>query len=558
MLTSYARNQIVPPRGSGRSLLQDISAALLVCDGQGKVSYANTQAEDLLAVEARLIVGQPVDSLFAIEGPPGDLLSAERIADLCRSRIKDEVYEGCSLVRPSGDRSPVTCELAAIADGVILIVLRPERSAASSGSLAYRASHDALTGLPNRAYLQERLDSLHRSSEAQSASYSLLLLDLDHFKIVNDQFGHATGDQVLAEVGRRIAHMVRELDIVGRWGGEEFLCLLPEVSRPLAEEIAERVRSGLETHSVEHQGRHIRVTSSIGVASFPDDGLTPDALLAKADAALYEAKRSGRNRIRSVASEAGNVFAFAHIIEKSLREKRMRPAYQTIVNLVTGEICGAEAVARIQLDDRRTMDAAYFIPAAEQLHLVHQIDHHIIQSAVSHCTTSKLSNAPLAAMFVNFSADFLRHPDLVEDIQETVKQQCALRGDAPEDVKPLVIEITERQFMDDMGEALDSLRPFLDMGVRIAIDDFGAGHSSLSCLVDLPISFIKLDGALVRRVSHEPRVRIVLQGIQELASDLGVITVAEGVEDQETHDVLREIGVDWGQGYWFSRPVFEL
>lgn len=559
MQTSNLLNQEPnPPADPGQSLLQDISVALVVCDGQGVVSYANTQAEDLLGMDTRLIVGQQVRSLLSLQALEGDPLAADRIADLYRRDVMDEAFKDCALVCPSGLSIQVDCEIAAIGDGAVLIVLRPADSAGNRGTLAYRASHDALTGLLNRAYVQERLENLHRSAETQRDLYSLLLLDLDHFKIVNDRFGHATGDQVLAQVGRRVAHNVREVDTIGRWGGEEFLCLLPGVGSPLAEEIAERIRAGLEAQPIEYQGRHVRVTSSIGVATYPDDGLDPDALLAKADAALYEAKRSGRNRIQSNTHQAGNVFALAQIIEKSLREERVRPAYQPVINLISGKACGAEALARIQLDDRQLIEAAYFVPAAEQLHLVHQIDHRVIQSAVMRCTAEKLGDEPMAAMFVNFSADFLRHPDLVEDVLETVKQQRALCGDRHDDVMPLVIEITERQFMDNISEAKETLQPFLDLGLRIAIDDFGLGFSSLNCLVELPVSFIKLEGSLVRRIASEERVRLVFRGIQELAADLGIITVAEGVENQETVEILRGLGVDWAQGYFFARPLFQL
>jgi diguanylate cyclase (GGDEF)-like protein len=546
------------PPDPEHSLLGDISAALLVCDDSGSLGYANSQAGGLLGVDARLVVGRKISSLFRLEAPGGDLLAEDRISHLYRREVMDEAVDDCVLVRADGVQVQLNCELAAIGHGAILIVLRPVESRGDHGSLAYQASHDALTGLPNRAYLQERLGSLHSSAEAKQSAYSLLLLDLDHFKIVNDRFGHATGDQVLAQVGRRIAHNVRGLDMIGRWGGEEFLCLLPDVSRPSAEEIAERIRSGLEAQPVEFQGRQIRVTSSIGVATYPDDGRHPDALLAKADAALYEAKRSGRNRIQSVTRAAGNVFALAHIIEKSLREDRVLPAFQSVVDLMSGEVRGAEALARIQLDDRQVMEAAFFIPAAEQLHLVHQIDHRVIQSALMYCNAQQLNDGSMAAMFVNFSADFLRHPDLVEDILETVKQQCAFRGERFEDTKPLVIEITEREFMEDLEEAKDILQPFLDMGLRIAIDDFGDGFSSLNYLLELPVSFIKLEGSLVRRVTRERRVRTVLHGVQELAADLGVTTVAEGIEDEETLDRLRAIGVDWGQGFYFSRPSFDL
>lgn len=550
-----ARNTDACPRAE-HSLLGDFSDALIVCDERGCVTYLNDQAERLLRLDGRLVLGRAAASLLPLEMPDGKMLDSAFLDDLCRRQAGSGHMSDCALIRAEGERLALGAELIAVGPATVLILLRPRVDGHERSSLAYRASHDSLTGLPNRSYLQERLEGLHRTVEAQRGVYSLLLLDLDHFKIVNDRYGHATGDQVLAQVGRRIAHNVREMDTVGRWGGEEFLCLLPQVGRGSAEEVAERIRAGLEAQPVEDKGRQIRVTSSIGIATYPDDGLDPDALLAKADAALYEAKRCGRNRIQSVTRHAGNVFAIANIIESSLREERVRPAYQPVVNLVSGEVCGAEALARIRLDESQVMEAAHFIPAAEQLHLVHLIDHRIIQGAIMRCVSQTLKGGPLSAMFVNFSADFLRHPDLVEDVLSTVRQQCALCGDLLGEIKPLVIEITERQFMDDMGEAREILQPFLDLGLRIAIDDFGAGFSSLNYLAELPVSFIKLEGSLVRRVAAEPKVRSILQGVQELAADLGVVTVAEGIEQPEQVEVLREIGVDWGQGYHFSRPSF--
>lgn len=543
---------------TGGSVLQEFSDALIVCDASGIVGYMNAQAERLLGLDGGLVVGRPLLSLLLLEMPAGELLDQELISDLCLRPGSSRLCEGCTLVRQDGQRVGIACDMVAIGPGSVLVVLRPADDGGERNTLTYRATHDSLTGLLNRCCVQERLENLHRAAEAQRGAYSLLLLDLDHFKIVNDRFGHATGDQVLAQVGRRIAHKVRELDTVGRWGGEEFLCLLPQVNRSLAEEIAERIRAGLEIEPVEYQGRRIRITSSIGVATYPDDGLHPDALLAKADAALYEAKRSGRNRIQSGTRHAGNVFALANIIEKSLKEDRVRPAYQRVVNLVTGEECGLEALARIQLDNLQVMDATYFIPAAEQLHLVHLIDHRIIQNALMRCVDRTLADQPVPAMFVNFSADFLRHPDLVEDILDTVRQQCALCGDRIGEIKPLVIEITERQFMEDMSEAREALKPLLDMGLRIAIDDFGAGYSSLNYLAELPVSFIKLERSLVQRVTTEPRVCAILRGVQELAADLGVITIAEGIESEDSYQALQRLGVDWGQGYYFSRPALIL
>jgi diguanylate cyclase (GGDEF)-like protein len=538
------------------SLLADFSDALIVCDRAGNVVYLNARAERLLDCDGSLALGRPVLSALSLELRGGGLLDERKIAELAAQGLGREVVGSGMLLGVKGQRRMVAYELVSLGES-LLILLRAEADVVERGTLAYRASHDALTGLPNRAYLQERLENLHRSAEAQQGIYSLLLVDLDYFKIINDRYGHATGDQVLAQVARRIAHKVRELDTVGRWGGEEFLCLLPQVGRSQAEEVAERIRAGLEAQPVEDEGRQIRVTASIGVAAYPDDGLHPDALLAKVDAALYEAKRAGRNRIQSITRHAGNVFALANMIEKSLKDNRIEPAYQSVVNLVSGEVCGAEALARIRLDDGQVMEAAYFIPAAEQLHLVHLIDHRVIHSAILRCVRSALAGGPVPAMFVNFSADFLRHPKLVAEILETVKEQCAVCGDYVGSVKPLVIEVTERQFLDDMRGAREALKPFIDLGLRLAIDDFGVGYSSLNYLAELPVSFIKLERALVGRITAEPRVRAIVQGIQELAADLGVITVAEGVERSETLQALQEIGVDWGQGHLFSHPVLD-
>ncbi|MGA7981649.1 MAG: EAL domain-containing protein [Chromatiaceae bacterium] len=537
------------------SLLQTTSDALIVCDDSAVVTYMNAQAYRLVGRDAAIPLASPDFVLSGLELPGGTPLNTAYLEDLCRRRGSSGSLVGCKLAREDGERVTLTCDLVAVGPASVLIAARHVESVSDRGLLAYRASHDALTGLPNRAYLQDRLENLHRSAEAQRSVYSLLLIDLDHFKIVNDRFGHATGDRVLAQVGRRIAHNVRDVDTVGRWGGEEFLCLLPHVNRVLAEEIAERIRASLEAEPVDHQGRQIRVTSSIGMATYPEDGLYPDPLLAKADAALYEAKRSGRNRIQSVTRHAGNVFSLANIIERSLQEDRVCVAYQPVLNLVSGEVCAEQAFARIQLENRQLMDAGYFIPAAEQLHLLHLIDHRIIGRAVHRCVARVLAGEPLSAMFVNFSSDFLCHRELVEDILATIKQQCDTCGDRLGNIKPLVIEITERQFIDDLEEAREVLKPFMDMGLRIAIDDFGAGYSSLKYLADLPVSFVKLERSLVRRVTSESRVRSIIQGIQDMAADLGVITVAEGVENVATLESLQRLGVEWGQGYYFSRPV---
>ena len=531
-----------------------IGDAFLVCDSQGTLAYLNGAAESLLALDARLILGRPLDSILHLRAEDGQRFGWERLTGLARRKSAIPVRALCRLVRNDGSEHVVSCETVAV-DALVAMVLVQERSAAEDHKmLAYRASHDALTGLPNRAALQERLALLHQSADSLGSTYGLLLLDLDHFKVINDRFGHTAGDRALAQIGQRLAETVRDGDTVGRWGGEEFLCLLPQVDRHRAAEIAERVRAGIEAAPVKDDKRQIRVTASIGAVAFPDDGGDPDLLLAKADSALYEAKRAGRNRVRCHTGSSSEVFRVADTIESALRKNHVRAAYQPIVDLVTGEVRGEEALARIERPDGQWMAAGDFIPAAEQLNLVHQIDHRIIQQAIRRCVQRTLAGLPPHAMFVNFSADFLRHPRLVQDILDTVKQNCALCEPQLSGSKPLVLEITERQFMHDTEEARQILEPFRELGLRFAIDDFGAGHSSLDYLAELPVQFVKIEGSLVRRIVTEPRVRAVVRAIQSLAADLGVVTVAEGIEDQATLDIVRHIGIDWGQGYLVANP----
>ncbi len=531
--------------------------AFVVCDSRGTIAYLNELAELLLGLDGRLIRGRHLDSVLQLIHQDGDRFGWDRMTELARDQALRAGPEACRLTRADGTEHPLRCEALAV-DTLVALVLAPEQTPWDDPRvLAYRASHDTLTGLPNRFALQERLALLHRSAQVLEAPYGLLLLDLDHFKVVNDRFGHAAGDQVLVTIGQRLSSLVRARDTVGRWGGEEFLCLLPHVDRGSAAEVAERVRSGIEGTPVEDKKRLIRVTASIGVVAYPSDGSEPDTLLAKADSALYESKRSGRNRVRCHTSASGNVFSLANLIESALGMDQVHPAYQPVVDLGSGEVRGEEALARILGPDGQWLAAAAFIPAAEQLNLVHRVDHRIIQSAIRHCVARTLRTDAPSALFVNFSADFLRHAELVAEILDTVERQCSLCTPYLGDEKPLVVEITERQFLQDTAEAKQVLAPFIELGLRLAIDDFGAGHSSLHYLAELPVEFLKIEGSLIRRMTGERRVRDVVQGIQSLATDLGVITVAEGVEDQATLDLLREIGIDWGQGYLFGRPELE-
>lgn len=412
------------------------------------------------------------------------------------------------------------------------------------------ATVDALTGLLNRGALQQMLEREHAQAQRHGRPYSVLLLDADRFKSINDNYGHGAGDRVLAAIARVAQRCLRDGDWVGRWGGDEFLCLLPDADDEKGAVIAERLRQHVAEQPIDIDGRRIPVSVSVGLAHYPHAGERLDKVLTAADAALYGAKRRGRNRVVSSSREARGVFSIAAQLEAALLAERVRAAYQPIVELESGRVVAEEAFARIVSEDGGLLEAGGFIQAASQLRIARRIDSAILRAAVDRWHQQAVPGKALIC-FINVSQDLLRHPELVDDVLHTVAADT--QGSDGRLAAP-VIEITEWEFLQNSRELRQVLAPFLDYGIRLAIDDFGSGYSSFQYLTDLPASYVKIDGELVRRASKELRVRAILRGIRDIAEDLNLTTIAEWVEDEATVELLHDIGVDWAQGYFFGRP----
>jgi EAL domain-containing protein (putative c-di-GMP-specific phosphodiesterase class I) len=237
-----------------------------------------------------------------------------------------------------------------------------------------------------------------------------------------------------------------------------------------------------------------------------------------------------------------------------LSENRIVPAYQPIVDLATGKVVAEETLARMITPDGQVVEAGRFIAAASQLQLLHRIDQAIVMQAFSHCVVGLQSGMNRLDHFINISADLLRHSELVDEMLQAARKHCSGCGGLIGDVKPMIIEITERELLADIDTARDMLMPFINFGLRLALDDFGSGYSSYQYLADLPIDFLKIDGTLVRRI-NEPKVRAIVQGIQDTANALNITTLAEFVENARTEAILREIGVHWAQGYYYGKPA---
>ncbi|HEX5635568.1 MAG TPA: diguanylate cyclase, partial [Gammaproteobacteria bacterium] len=394
-------------------------------------------------------------------------------------------------------------------------------------SLEAMASIDPLTGLLNRRAFQEVISREYAKAKRLEQPFSMLLFDLDRFKMLNDNYGHDIGDKILLGISHVAKSTLRTSDWLSRWGGEEFLAVLPNTDDTGAKIIAERLRNEIENFSIHLNNQSIKTSASIGIACYPRDGDTLDFLLKAADAALYEAKTTGRNRVVE-AREKREVYSIAAKLNTAIETNMLLPAYQTIVDLKTREPVAEEALARLIDDTGNVIEATDFISAAMELQLTHLIDYQIIKQTMNHCAINIASGGDRIAHFVNISGDLLLHQDSIQNLFAEAQAACISCGVDLGPTKPLVLEITERQLLGDPEAVRAKLAPFLDFGMRLAIDDFGSGYSSFQYLAELPISFLKIEGSLIKHI-NEKRIRQIVKRISDIAKDLDLITVAEYV-----------------------------
>ena len=418
--------------------------------------------------------------------------------------------------------------------------------------LTYLASHDALTALPNRNLLQDRLSQVIAHAQRAGQLMAVLFLDLDRFKTINDSLGHDTGDQVLTAVSSRLSACVRDGDTIARLGGDEFIILLNNLSR---EEDAATIASkiiGCFQQPVEVNGHELYITASIGISLYPQDGTDGNPLLKNADTAMYRAKDSGRNTF-TLYNQAMNAQALRRLqMETALRHALERHElslhYQPQVDLRSGLINGVEALLRWHSPEFGMVSPAEFIPFAEDTDLIIEIGKWVLETA---CRQTKQWNDTYHTelrIAVNLSARQFRQPDLPGQISNALRSS----GLAPE---LLELEITEGTVMHNAEESVATLRRLRDMGVKLSIDDFGTGYSSLSYLKRFPINIVKIDQSFVRDITTDPDDAAIACSIIALAHSMKLQVIAEGVETQGQLGFLQAKLCDQMQGYYFSHPL---
>ena len=530
-----------------RLLVEHAADAFFLHDAEGRLLDVNQRACDSL--------GYPHEELLEL-GLAGveTEVPIERLMTRLRRLVPGgtTTFEGVHR-RRDGTTFPVEVRTVAVpsSDRPQYISLArdiSERKRAAA-QLEYQASHDVLTGLPNRAHLLQRTSEAVSDARVADQSVALLLLDLDRFKEVNDSCGHYFGDMILRQLNPRFCGAVRETDLVARLGGDEFAVLLPATDHQQAVQIADRVLARLAT-PIEVEGQSFEVGASIGIALFPDHGQDASALLQHADVAMYAAKKARTGyEVYSAGRDEASTRRLTLITElrQAIEEGQLRLYHQPKIDLATGRVSGTEALVRWDHPRDGLIPPAEFIPLAEQTGLIRPLCLWVLGTALRHCAGWHAAGFKIGVA-VNLAADNLQDPCLCPSL-------AALLTDLHLPPWCLTVEITESTMMADPFRSRAIIGWLHEACVRVAIDDFGTGYSSLAYLKDLPVDEVKIDRMFVKDMTHDRQAACITRAVIDLGHNLGQCVVAEGIEDQATQDLLASYGCDMAQGYHFCRPI---
>ena len=427
-----------------------------------------------------------------------------------------------------------------------------EQAESVANRMEYHAHHDALTGLPNRILLNDRITRELAHARRQQTSAALLFLDLDRFKIINDSLGHAVGDQMLRVISRRLNNCVREEDTVARLGGDEFMVLLPRISGSAdAGRIAKKI-IGCLVDPISCNGHELHITTSIGISIFPYDGTDAETLIKHADISMYRAKELGRNKAVYYTAEmnAGSrkQLAMETSLRRAVEKQQLRLFYQPKIDINKNIIVGVEALLRWEHPTMGFISPLDFIPVAEDSGLIVPIGEWVLKTAFTQMQQWHNAGFTGLTVAVNLSSAQLSRPGFEEVVKEVLSESGLEAGMAE-------LEITENVVMENIDSAITVLERLKYMGISIAMDDFGTGYSSLNYLRRLPIDTVKIDKSFVREIPDSSEDVTIAQAIIAMARSMKLSLVVEGVENVRQLNFFRQQGVSIVQGYLFSKPV---
>ena len=538
--------------------LNSIGDAVICTDMQGQVDYLNVAAETITGWSKADAYGQSIDKVFNIingvtRNPERNIVSLVLQENKTMSLSNDTL-----LIRRGGSETWIEDSAAPIlgvdgqATGVVIVFRDVSSAHAMAKKMAHLAQHDFLTNLPNRVLLIDRIAQAISSAKRNKKQLAILFLDLDKFKNINDSLGHTIGDELLRSVASRLTACVRESDTVCRQGGDEFIILLTETSsEKYAATTADKILGMLALpHTID--GNELYVTTSIGISVYPADGIDTETLIKNADTAMYHAKDIGRNNYQFFRNEMNIRAVERQLIEASLRNALEKDEfvlyYQPKVNLEKSMVTGAEVLLRWMHPEWSMVLPERFMAIAEECGLIVPIGRWVLrQACIQAKQWSDLGQAPISVA-INVSALEFRQKNFVEGVRQVLHETGL-------DPQYLELEIKESVLMRNADTNALILQELRELGVILAVDDFGTGFSSLSYLRQFPIDVLKIDQSFLKNMENDPQNGIIVSAVIGMGNNLKLRVVAEGVENEAQLIFLREKNCEEGQGFFFSRPI---
>jgi len=540
-----------------RTIFENTGAATIIVENDMTISLANSEFVNISGFKKDEIENVKSWLHFIDEKSQRKIRSEEVIPDQFQSGQITPNFE-CKFMDKENNQMDMLCTFATIpgADKSVVSMADITELKEAERQIYHQAFHDTLTSLPNRALFMEHLNmAVKRAKRRKDYHFAVLYLDIDRFKLVNDSLGHSVGDSLLGAFAKRIQESLRDLDTLGRFGGDEFVILLEDIENSeFASAVADRLQQELKRPFMV-EGKEVFAPASFGVVLNTKDYVEAEDIIRDADAAMYHAKENGKAQYKifdkTLHKKALHLLQRETDLRKSIHRNEFENHYQPIVDLQTSSLVGFEALIRWNHPQLGLIYPGSFISIAEETGLIVPITQLIAEQACQDlCYWQNLLKDQLKlTMNINISSKHFLSPTLLDDIKEILDKT----GMPPEQLK---LEITETALMEDADETIRLVHRLKDFGLKLVIDDFGTGYSSLSYLQRLPIDTLKVDRSFVSRIQTEPDGnRNIVEAIISLAHRLDMIVVAEGVETEEQFGILLDMKCQFGQGYLFSRPL---